>query len=1046
MGTFIPFDVNSRSLDNVDWSKTAIGPRDSWSPALKCLVNSCVLPMTHCCAIFWGSELTVIANSTWGKARGNLDGQGTSALRTYKAEALSTLQRVLRGRTVKVDARFFLQNISGEDEESQILLSTLLDADGNRQGVLAQLMQNNTVEKYTALEGLSKLAHRNPAKTDKRYGSDKPDGQPNDGQKDAMQTQLFQRFAELLPNGLAILDKELEAIFVNDGFFRLTTNKMANEFRAWPESIHPDDYDRVMTAYRKAFSLREDLRIEFRCTSEATGEAGEWRLFLFRPLSEDPEAGFICAVVDITEIKQAELAQEKAATEAQDRKEQQERFIDMVSHEIRNPLSAVMHLAEEVKEVIREIGTTHEDIKEQVSDIMDAADTILLCVSHQNTLVDDILSFSKLDSMMLSLVPRVVRPKWEFSQSLKVFQSEFRAKSIKFHYAMDISYDDQSVDHVIADLNRMKQVLVNLITNAVKFTSRKTGERKITVSMGASIDRPTSYPPNVIYFGQDKETFHIDSTRSSEWGDGDAFYLMVAVKDSGIGISKEDQAKLFERFRQATPKTQEKYGGSGLGLFISRKLCQLHGGDIGVSSKEGDGSTFGFFFKVRRSDGASNEDGRPPFGSRSNSEAPATPDQRSQTPRPGYSRANSNLQDIKERTNERGRKEIKMEAKENDSASKAKKDESKNEHKRSGLDEQLTSHADDIESLNNPPTEYFPEAHPESNEDSRYKETKTIAHQINPPVEGHDDAIPYSESGESVRQGAAADKAHKAHSAQQKDDKRTLLLVEDNLINQKVLRRQLQSRGFEVFVANNGQEAIDAVAKRGQTAAEDLNNRNYFDCILMDQEMPIKDGNQATSEIRQLQNEGKAGFSKILGVSANVREAQRDSMREAGMDDLISKPFKVDALVDKIDELTISSKDVNGEGGKLSNEAKRTPSGEQLKNGEPLVKGEKETKEKKREQTSGRMIDGEKKEEMFGKKQGENVGKEQDGAREQKGLVGEPKAWGNAKYDQANSISKPEAKHSKNSQSKEKSGTNQRSPQISDAMEEKTRKGLEQKG
>ena len=221
-----------------------------------------------------------------------------------------------------------------------------------------------------------------------------------------MQTQLFQRFAELLPNGLAILDKDLEAIFVNDGFFKLTTDKSANEFRAWPESIHPEDYDRVMSAYRKAFSSREDLRIEFRCVSSATGDEGEWRLFLFRPLSEDADGGFICAVVDITEIKQAQLTQEKAATEARERKEQQERFIDMVSHEIRNPLSAVLHSAEEVKEVARGVGANHEDIREQISNILDAADTILLCVSHQNTLVDDILSFSKLDSMMLPLVPR----------------------------------------------------------------------------------------------------------------------------------------------------------------------------------------------------------------------------------------------------------------------------------------------------------------------------------------------------------------------------------------------------------------------------------------------------------------------------------------------------------------------------------------------------------------------------------------------------------------------------------------------------------------
>jgi signal transduction histidine kinase len=73
---------------------------------------------------------------------------------------------------------------------------------------------------------------------------------------------------------------------------------------------------------------------------------------------------------------------------------------------IRNPLSAVLHLAEEVKEITKEIATEHDEIRDQVADILDAADTILLCVSHQNTLVDDILSFSKLDSMMLSLVPR----------------------------------------------------------------------------------------------------------------------------------------------------------------------------------------------------------------------------------------------------------------------------------------------------------------------------------------------------------------------------------------------------------------------------------------------------------------------------------------------------------------------------------------------------------------------------------------------------------------------------------------------------------------
>lgn len=254
------------------------------------------------------------------------------------------------------------------------------------------------------------------------------------------------------------------------------------------------------------------------------------------------------------------------------------------------------------------------------------------------------------------------------------------------------------------------------------------------------------------------------------------------------------------------------------------------------------------------------------------------------------------------------------------------------------------------QSLKDPPTEYFPEAHPEATEDGRYKETASVAKQISPPLEGHDGHVPFAESGESVRQHASAKKFHEDQKTRLSDDKRTLLLVEDNLINQKVLRRQLQSRGFEVFVASNGQEAIDAVADRGKTAASDQHNRNYFDCILMDQEMPIKDGNQATSEIRQLQDDGKAGYSKILGVSANVREAQRKSMRDAGMDDLISKPFKVDALVKKIDELTIGGKDGTGVDGQLVEEATKIQESGELKNSTLTDAEQKEQKEHEKEE------------------------------------------------------------------------------------------------
>ena len=107
--------------------------------------------------------------------------------------------------------------------------------------------------------------------------------------------------------------------------------------------------------------------------------------------------------------------------------------------------------------------------------------------------------------------------------------------------------------------------------------------------VGASHERPTSYPPNVVFFSSDDVTYKMDNTNGSEWGNGEEMYILVAIQDTGIGISEDGQKRLFERFRQATPKTSDVYGGSGLGLNISRKLCHLHGGEIGVSSKEGAG-------------------------------------------------------------------------------------------------------------------------------------------------------------------------------------------------------------------------------------------------------------------------------------------------------------------------------------------------------------------------------------------------------------------------------------------------------------------------
>ena len=98
-------------------------------------------------------------------------------------------------------------------------------------------------------------------------------------------------------------------------------------------------------------------------------------------------------------------------------------------------------------------------------------------------------------------------------------------------------------------------------------------------------------------------TKHVDQSLGSDWGDGEVIFLEFAVRDTGRGLTSEEKKLLFQRFKQASPRTHVTYGGSGLGLFISRELTELQGGEIGVSSEAGVGSTFAFYIKCRRSSG-----------------------------------------------------------------------------------------------------------------------------------------------------------------------------------------------------------------------------------------------------------------------------------------------------------------------------------------------------------------------------------------------------------------------------------------------------------
>lgn len=201
---------------------------------------------------------------------------------------------------------------------------------------------------------------------------------------------------------------------------------------------------------------------------------------------------------------------------------------------------------------------------------------------------------SKLDSKLLGVAPTTVDPLDIVREALKMFEVEARRVDIDLQMKIDPSYEQLGLEYLDLDPSRLKQVLINLLTNALKFT--KSGPmRKVTVTISASKSRPTDSSCSVQFIPRlnGAEFQQPPNTRSE-----DPIYLTFEVKDTGQGLTEEEMKTLFQRFKQASARTHVKYGGSGLGLFISRRLCEMHNGAIGVASLPGVGSTFAFYVET----------------------------------------------------------------------------------------------------------------------------------------------------------------------------------------------------------------------------------------------------------------------------------------------------------------------------------------------------------------------------------------------------------------------------------------------------------------
>lgn len=299
----------------------------------------------------------------------------------------------------------------------------------------------------------------------------------------------FIKFAERVQVGLCIVDLTGNIMYANKPWYDFSgISQTANGMSlSWMEAVLEDDRGKLEEALEKITSERVTWTFEFRTLTPFTGTArnpnmeADHRTGLcaaYPDFADDGETviSVMGIIVDISETKHNERVTTEKMEEAILVRKRQEAFIDMISHEIRNPMSAVLNCTEEILEIVQPLAIEQTLVRTQVVptyakaqnspmlSVLEASRTILYCVEHQKRIVDDVLSLSKLDSGLVELVPCPVRVMTTVGQVVSIFEREIKALDMTLSVIEDVSLDDLGLDWVVLDPNRFLQILINLVS------------------------------------------------------------------------------------------------------------------------------------------------------------------------------------------------------------------------------------------------------------------------------------------------------------------------------------------------------------------------------------------------------------------------------------------------------------------------------------------------------------------------------------------------------------------------------------------------------
>ncbi|GJJ11735.1 hypothetical protein Clacol_005973 [Clathrus columnatus] len=433
------------------------------------------------------------------------------------------------------------------------------------------------------------------------------------------------------PIGIVRTDPNGSIIYSNPRWDELT-GRAGKPLNTWIESVQPDDVDAVVAVWSKALDERVGGSVEFREQTVASRGLflltiiigwlnGVWTKGQVVPLGAEHNewAGILFTITDISDQRLYEAAQllhaqereatarkraeeaEESRREADERRRAQELLIDVTSHELRQPVSAILNCSTLVKENLSQMRERlqqaritntgfipEEDVIATMDEDLEALDSIYQCglaQGHAERIANDVLSLSRIQLQVLSIYPVEFELVPEIRRVVAIFHNELKMKRIRLDLIFGDSLRRLHVRRIRSDKSRLGQVLTNLLSNAIKFVDTSVDRREISVSVDVSFNPPqegSCLPPLEDQIPDDPAA---------------PIYLYIAVKDSGPGLHPDDLALLFKRFQQGS-NSHDVFGGSGLGLFVSRKLCDLMNGRIDVDSVFGEGATFRFFIQT----------------------------------------------------------------------------------------------------------------------------------------------------------------------------------------------------------------------------------------------------------------------------------------------------------------------------------------------------------------------------------------------------------------------------------------------------------------